>query len=181
MVGSTSKLVETLSKRVSETAQLLEARWTYAALRRVSSDIATRLHQQRQLFVEACVRGSARDIVTQGEALIRGYQAATAALERAGEEDDAYVIGVDLVTGLKVAIGQQRAALNRIREVHGDKVIWVTPDEVARMLAGMESFKVIGAVKKLFPGAEVLDRFEEEGNNDDEGCAEEAGEAAEAS
>lgn len=166
MVGSTTQLVANLSRRVSEAAQSLEERWTYAALRRVDQDIAQRLHEQRNLFAAACVTGGAREIVAHGEALCRGYAAAVRALETSGEADDAYVIGVDLVTGLKVAIGQQRAALNRIRQVHGDKVIWVTPDEVARMLAGMESFKVIGAVKKLFPGAELLDRYEEEGNND---------------
>jgi hypothetical protein len=161
---STTPLVLEWRKRTTEAALQLETRWTYAALRRASAGIADRLHDQRNLFVEACVRGTARQIVEHGEALCRGYAAAVAALEKAREADDAYLLGVDLVTGTKIAVGQQKAAVARIRELHGENVIWITPDEVARIMAGLESFKAIGAVKKLFPGAEILDRYPDEGN-----------------
>ena len=83
-------------------------------------------------------------------------------MQNAQIEDDAYMLGTDLVTGTKVAIGTQKAAAQRVRQIHGNNVIWLTPDEVARMLAGLESFKTIGAVKKLFPGAEVIDRYPDE-------------------
>jgi hypothetical protein len=169
MSKSTTELVSNMQKKVTEAALQLERRWTYAALRRVSPVIWRALHEQRDLFAEVCVTGRPREIVDHGEATVRGYQAAVQALEAAEEPDDAYMLGVDLVTGLKVAIGQQRAAVHRVMEVHGNAVIWVTPDEVARMLAGLESFKAIGAVKKMFPGAEVIDRYEAEGNLDDSG------------
>jgi len=164
MSKSTTVLALEWKNRTTKAAESLERRWTYAALRRASADIATRLHDQRNLFIEACVRGTARQIIEHGEALIRGYEVSVQALEEAGEPDDAYMLGVDLVTGTKVAIGQQRAAVARVREVHGENVVWLTPDEVARIFAGLESFKAIAAVKKVFPSAEIIDRYEDEGN-----------------
>ena len=161
-----SGLISSMQKRTSESAASLESRWTYSTLKRRNPDIARRLHDQRNLFVEACITGRRRDIVEHGEALCRGYALAARVLEESGEKDDAYMLGIDLVTGTKVAIGLQKAALQRIRQVHGEDVIWVTPDEVARMLAGIESFKFVGAVKKFFPGAEILDRYEDEGNKE---------------
>ena len=166
MSKSTTAIVALMSSRVSESAKLLETRWTYAALKRRNPDVACRLHDQRNLFVEACVTGIARQITDHGEALCRGYEVAARVLEESGEPDDAYVLGTDLVTGLKIAIGQQKAALERIRQIHGEDVVWLTPDEVARMLAGIESFKFVGAVKKFFPGAEIIDRYESEGNTE---------------
>jgi hypothetical protein len=45
----------------------------------------------------------------------------------------------------------------RVRELHGDMVVWITPDEVATVLANLEAFKPIAAIKRLFPGAEMVD------------------------
>jgi hypothetical protein len=160
---STTELVKEMRRQVSAAAELFERRWTYAALRRTDPDLASRLHDQGNLFADVCVTGAGPEITEQGEALVRGFAAAVRAMESAAEPDDAYMLGSDLVTGLKVAIGQQKAAVARVREIHGEKVLWVSPDEVARMLAGIESFKFVGAVKKLFPGAEIIDRYEEEG------------------
>jgi hypothetical protein len=145
--------------QVSDAALPFERRWTWLALRRVNPDIAKRLHEQRGLFDQACVTGTVDEVEEQGAALCRGYAAAVRALEASGEADDAYLIGQDSATGLKVAIGQQKAALDRVREVHGERVVWVSPDEVAKLMASVEQFKFVGAVKRLFPGAEVIDRY----------------------
>jgi hypothetical protein len=169
------KILESWTYQVSQAAINFESRWTLAVLRRVNADLAERLHDQRNRFFEACIRGADADIVEEGAALVRGYLIVIAALEAANEPDDVYMLGTDLVTGLKVAIGQQKAAINRVREIHGQDVLWLTPDECARMLAGVESFKFVGAVKKLFPGAEIIDRYESEGSlapADDESEAE---------
>src|SRR3974390_3510977 len=91
----------------------------------------------------------------QGAAVVRGYAEAAQALQDAGEADDAYMIGEDPRTGFRVIIGQQRAAARR--ELNGKAVIWITPGEVAAVLANLEAFKPIAAVKTLFPGAEILD------------------------
>ena len=87
-------------------------------------------------------------------AAARGYAEAAQALQDAGEADDAYMIGEDPRTGFRVIIGQQRAAARR--ELNGKAVIWITPDEVAAVLANLEAFKPIAAVKTFFPGAEIL-------------------------
>lgn len=142
---------------VSATATAFESRWTLSALRRVDAELCRRLLEQRGLFDAACITGSAEDVDLQGAALCRGYGAAVRSM--GVEPDDAYVLGVDLASGLKIAIGAQRAAVDRVRELHGDRVIWVTPDECARMLASVEAFKFVGAVKQFFPGAEIIDRY----------------------
>lgn len=157
-----SSAVQHWLKQVSDAALPLERRWTWLALRRVDGDLARRLHEQRGLFDQACVTGSDDEVATHGAAMCRGYAAAVRSLEQADEPDDAYQIGQDSLTGLKVAIGQQKAAVDRVRELHGDRVVWVTPDEVAKLMASVEQFKFVGAVKQLFPGSEIIDRYPDE-------------------
>lgn len=149
-------------RQVSDAAVALECRWTMNALRRVDAELARRLHEQIGLFDQACVTGSEDEVALHGAATCRGYSAAVAALGQAGEPDDAYLIGFDSASGLRIAIGDQKAAVDRVREIHGDRVIWVTPDECARLLAGVEAFKFVGAVKQFFPGAEIIDRYPSE-------------------
>jgi hypothetical protein len=40
--------------------------------------------------------------------------------------------------------------------LYGQTVVWITPDEVAAIVANLEAFKPIAAIKRLFPGAEIL-------------------------
>jgi hypothetical protein len=152
---------------VSGAALAFEQRWTAAALKRVDPDLSRRLHEQRGLFDRSLITGTADEIETQGSAMCRGYAAAVRALEGAGEPDDAYVIGKCPRTGFTVAIGSQKAAADRVREVHGERVVWVTPDEVASLLNSVEAFKPIAAIKRLFPGAEIVDRYADEPAQDD--------------
>lgn len=149
----------------SKAAAGFESRWTWLALRRVDDDLGRRLFEQRGLFDEACVVGSASEIEEQGAALCRGYAAAVRALEAADEPDDAYMLGSDPQTGMKVAIGLQKAACERVRSVHGSEVIWITPDEVAVLMSSVESFKALKAIQQVFPnGCEIIRRFEAEGS-----------------
>jgi hypothetical protein len=71
--------------------------------------------------------------------------------------DDAYQLGTDPATGVRVAIGIQRAAIGRLAQIYGQgAVIFVTPDEVAVMMASSgDAASFIGTVKTLFPGAVV--------------------------
>lgn len=147
---------------VSTAALAFESRWTMLALKRVDPDIARRLHEQRGLLDQALIMGDADQIEEQGSAMCRGYVAAVRALEAAGAPDDAYMLGADAQSGMRVAIGEQRAAAQRVREIHGEGVIWITPDEVAKLMGSVEAFKFVGAVKKFFPGAEVIDRYPDE-------------------
>jgi hypothetical protein len=153
-------------EEVSRAALPFESRWTWLTLRRVDPELGRALHEQLGLFNHACLEGTPTDVELQGAATVRGYAAAIRKLADASAPDDAYSLGHDPKTGCKVAVGNQRACLQRVREIHGQDVIWVTPDEVAVMLGSIESMKTIAAVKQMFPGAEVIRRYEDEGCSD---------------
>lgn len=144
-------------REVSKSALLVERRWTQAALKRVDADLARRLDEQRDLFDRAVVTGSSEDVEKHGAAMCRGYAVAAKTLDAAGEPDDSYVLGQDARTGFRVAIGHQKAAADRVAELHGRAVVYISPDEVAAVLAGLEGFKAIATIKLFFPGAEVVD------------------------
>ena len=44
-----------------------------------------------------------------------------------------------------------------MRGLYGEAVVWITPDEVAAIIANFEAFKPIVTIKRLFFGAEILD------------------------
>src|SRR6476620_8462527 len=104
---------------VAEAALPFESRWTLAALKRVNADILRRLLEQRGLFDHAMGTGTADEIEQHGAALCRGYRKATQTLEQAAEPDDAYMLGQDPRSGFRVAIGEQKAAAERVRELNG--------------------------------------------------------------
>jgi len=156
-----------LMAQVSDAAKPFESRWTLRALQRVDADLHQLLVEQQSLYHEALVTGSTGDAKEQAAAMCRGWAAATRRMEQAGVEDDAYLLGLHPATGTKVAIGSAKHAIDRVRQVHGEDVIWMTPDEVAAMVAGLESLKGIQAVKNLWPDAEVIRLYRDEPAQDD--------------
>ena len=155
--SSTTQAVRKWHSEVSSAASLFERRWTRHALKRVDAILAQRLQEQRDLFDRALVTGSTSEIETQGGAMCRGYAAATKAMEASGEADDAYLMGQCHRSGFRVAVGHQKAAAERVAEIEGKPVVWISVDEVAAMMAGLEGFKQLAAVKRIFPGSEVID------------------------
>jgi hypothetical protein len=143
-------------RAVSEAAIPFESRWTWAALKRVDPDVHDRLREQCKLFNSVLGTGPLADVEAHGAATCRGYAKAFQLLEGAAEPDDAYQLGQDPRTGLRIAIGHQKASAGRLREVYGEAVVWITPDEVAMLLAIVDAFKPITVSKRLFPGAEIL-------------------------
>src|SRR6187402_1522734 len=143
---SVSDSVSLWLQRISEAAQAFEMRWTMLTLQRVDADLAARLADQRNLWVEAVIRGARIDVDRQGAAMVRGYVAAAAALEAADVPDEAYQVGRDPRSGIVVAIGAQKAAGERAREAYGDKVIHITPDEIAALFGQIEALRTIGEV-----------------------------------
>lgn len=139
---------------IGRAAAAFESRWTIAALRRVDPDLCARLLEQRALTDEALVTGSLDEARKHAAAMCRGYAAVARRLDEAKVEDDAYLVGFDSTTGTRIAIGEQRAAAERVREIHGERIVWVTPDELAALVASLEAFKAIALVKSYFPGAE---------------------------
>jgi hypothetical protein len=138
--------------RVMTAALAFEACWTRNALRRVAPELADRLDQQSRLYKEAVEDGTAEQIEMHGGGMCRGYAVCAAALQAAGMDDDAYLIGVS--DGATVAIGDARAAVDRVKEKFGNAVVFITPDEVAEMVAKLPA---VGDVKRAFPGAEIVE------------------------
>lgn len=159
----TDQLTTEWTARISEAAAVFERRWTILALQRVDADLADRLREQRSIFNEATMFGKPSDIIEHGGAMCRGWQAAVALMDRLDVQDDAYMLGACPQTGVKVAVGHQKAAVGRVREVHGQDVVWITPDEVATLIATAEAFQRVAGIKKAFPGAEVV-RYAAEGS-----------------
>lgn len=159
-VGAPS-VVEEMLRRVSAAAAVFESRWTLRALRRVDGELCAAVEDQLSLFHEALVCGDEAAVSEHGSAMCRGWAAAVRACEGAPggpEPDDAYMLGQS--GGCIVAVGAQRAAEARVRELHGDRVIWLCPDEVAALVAGLQCVGAVARVKALWPGAEVISLIE---------------------
>lgn len=156
-----SAVVGEMLAQESAAAAMFESRWTMRALRRVDVELCQAVEEQSGLFHEAILTGEDDQIREHGEAMCRGWQAAVVRMEQAGEPDDCYQIGFDPGSGMTVAIAAQRSASARVRDLHGDRVIFVTPDEVAAMFAGMQT---VAKVKALWPGAEItrIERYADE-------------------
>ena len=148
--------------RVSRAASPFESRWTLRALLRVDPDLHERLLDQQSLYHQALVTGASEDIEDQAAAMCRGWATVTRAMESASVPDDAYLLGFH--AGTRVAIGEQKHAIARVRNLHGNPVIWITPDEVAALIAGMEAIK---AVKSLWPDAEIIRLYPKEPAKED--------------
>jgi hypothetical protein len=163
---------QTWVANVSSAASAFEGRWTMLALRRVAPTLAEDLDAQRELWHEAQFLYRSRadghdELLAQGAAMCRGYAAAVLACEDAGMEDDAYVLGRCLRTGTTVAITHQKAAGERVRELHGEKVVLLSPDEVASLFGSIEALKAISAIKQRFPGAEIIEKYPDEPAKED--------------
>ena len=126
------------------------------ALARVDADLAQRMAEQIALYNEAVVTGTIADLKIHADALKRGYAKCVRVMEASGVLDDAYLIGLDTATGLRVAIGDKRASAERVAELHGSGVVWMTADEIARLWASIQGLRRVDAVKEFFPGAEVI-------------------------
>ena len=153
---------ERMLRKVSETAALFETRWTLASLKRVNANLHEALEDQLAMFHESLVTGEDENIIYYGEGMCRGWWQATIEMEKAGVEDDAYLIGQFGQT--VVAIGRQARRPERVRELHGKNVIWVTPREVAALVSKVSLFD---EVKALWPDAELIDIREKDGAADD--------------
>lgn len=144
-------------RELREAADMFDSRWTLGALARADAALAERLQEQIQLYQAAQITGTMGDLREHAAAMRRGYIKAAAACEASGLEDDAYVLGLDTATGLRVAIGDKRASAVRVAELHGGNVVWLNPDEVARLWASIQGLRRVDAIKELWPGAEVTD------------------------
>jgi hypothetical protein len=135
----------------AETA--FSSRWRLSTLARVNAGLHQALCEQIDLYNAALVTGSATDAREHAAAMVRGWRAACGALESPLLPDDAYLTGFDTATGTRVVIAEQQAAIGRIQRVAGERVVIVTPDEVARMVAAAA---IVAECKAFFPDAELV-------------------------
>lgn len=133
------------------------SRWTLASLARIDRALYDALIDQRNMLDELRVTGTDADRRAHEASMARGWQRAIQVMESAREPDNAYVVGRCPKTGFLIAISEQRPSAKRVRELHGEGIIWTSPDEIASIFASIENFKPIAAIKRMFPGAEVLD------------------------
>jgi len=152
---------------VSAAAAPFESRWTLRALRGVDRELHDRLVEQQGLYHEALITAHLRDLEEHAAAMVRGWRVVVARMEQAQVDDDAYLIGRCPRTGTTVAIGSARQASARVREIHGDRVIWMTPDEVAVMMGGLQGIRTVEAVKGFWPTAEIIELYPDEPAKDD--------------
>lgn len=168
-IRKTDRAVQRMWQKVLEARAKFEGRWMMLSLHRVDEELYKNLMEQNDIFDEVTITGSPEDVEEHGEATIRGYEIAIKRMEKSEIEDDSYVMGCCPMTGLKIAIGSKRGSTKRIREVYGQDVVFISPDEVATIIAmkGECESKVIAFIhetKKLFPGAEMIaSRYGDEG------------------
>lgn len=128
------------------------SRWRLSTLQRLNADLHDRLREQRSLYDAAMLTGTDADIREHSEAMVRGWQAACAALEAAEPPHDAYQVGKDRKSGLTVIIADTKRSLDAARPFHPDAV-FMSPDEVAVLLAGQG---VVASIKGAFTHSEII-------------------------
>lgn len=138
---------------VSPAESAFRSRWRLSTLQRINPDLHDMLLEQMALYETALVTGSDAEAKLQSEAMVRGWRAACAALEAPLQSDDAYLVGWDAGTATKVVISDQRSSVGRVQIKDGERVLMVTPDEVARVIGGM---RMIAEAKAIFPDAEIV-------------------------
>lgn len=162
------RIVKKMWEQVNEAKAKFEGRWMLLSLNRVDPILYQNLMEQICIFDEMSITGTAEDIEEHGEATLRGFIAATKAMEKKSTQDDSYMLGCCPTTGLKIAIGAAKGSVKRIQEVYGQDVVFFSPDELATIIAfrgdvERKGIVFIEAVKQHWPGAEMVRRYQEEG------------------
>lgn len=142
--------IRTWGPRVAEAAGAFESRWTVHALRVALPELAGQFEAQLERFRSSLAGGTAVEIDTEGARLCRAYTHIAAELAKAGTSNDAVMIGTDVRSGFRIAIGRSPLLAKRT-----DGAVWFSPDEIATMIALNDRLNKIAQVKAAFPGAEI--------------------------
>ena len=149
------------SDAVTKAASAFEARWTMLSLKRVDEELHDALAEQRELYYQAMINGASDDQDIQGKALVRGYAEAVHAMESANMPDDSYLTGE--YEGLMVVVSGQKVVFDRWEERnHIGRIIIISPDEIAYLFSTIKGLEQIEDIKRMFPGAEIIERIKEE-------------------
>ena len=152
------KLIAECMAMVAPAEAAFRSRWRMSTLKRIDPELHQALSEQIDLYCSSLVTGSDAETREQSQAMVRGWRAACAALETPLQPDDAYLVGFDGVSGLRVVISDSKQSIARVQVVDGQRVVMVSPDEVAKMIAGLN---LIAEAKSCFPDAEVISIYPE--------------------
>lgn len=146
---------------VKPVEEVFRSRWRLSTLKRIDPELHGLLNEQIDLFESSLITGTDGETREQAAAMVRGWEAARRRLELEPQPDDAYFAGYDEMTMTKVIIGPCTKSIARIQHIAGERLVMITPDEVARLIGGMGA---LVEVKAIFPDAEILSVGEERGN-----------------
>jgi len=121
------QLLKLWQDRVATAAAAFERDWTWKALRRVDTQLELLLREQRDLFAEMCVVGTPKDIADHGAAMVRGYQLAIAALQRAAVRAESIRVakqGPNLQVLVEQAGGYEKITEEAWEAFAREKVVW---------------------------------------------------------
>lgn len=139
--------------------EAFRSRWRLSTLKRIDPELHGLLQEQIDLFESSLVTGTDAETREQAAAMVRGWEAAWRRLELEANPDDAYMAGYDEMTMTKVIIGPTAKSIARVQHIAGQRLVMITPDEVARLIGGMGA---LIEVKAVFPDSEVLSAAEAE-------------------
>ena len=142
-------------KAVETVRAAFDARWTTSALRRVDIDLADKLAAQVSKFHKALLVSDVDDVEKHGNATVRGYRRAIEVMDAADVEHDAYLVGQDTQSGLRVVVSRSNATATNPPDTIGDNVFIVQVDELARLLASVPNLAFLVAFAKQFPKSVV--------------------------
>lgn len=142
-------------RNVETVRAAFDARWTMSALERVDAPLAEKLRTQVSKFHRSLVVSDLDEVEKHGAATVRGYRRAIDVMEAAEVEDDAYLVGQDSQSGLRVVVARSNATLTHDPKRFGENAFVVQVDELARLFASTPNFAVLAAAAKSFPGCGV--------------------------
>lgn len=142
-------------RNVETVRSAFDARWTMSALERVDRELAERLRSQVSKFHKSLLMSELDEVQKHGAATVRGYRRAIETMDTARAEPDAYLVGQDSQSGLRVVVSRTNATLTNPPADLGENVFIVQVDELARLFASTPNLAFIAAVAKAVPGCGV--------------------------
>lgn len=152
MTRLTPRTVADCLAMVAPAEAAFHSRWRMSSLKRVDAELHEMLTDQQELYGSACVMGTDEEARLQSEAMVRGWVAACTRMETEQAPEDAYLMGMDDVSGIQVVIAEHKGSRDALAKRYGEPLILITPNEVAVMLGAQA---LLRETKKYFADAEI--------------------------
>lgn len=136
----------------TEAARQFEQRWMRETLKRLDPGLAEAVQEQAEMLRAAVELKSDHEVTVHAAAMLRGWAAATKAMQLAGIAEDGVLIGE--FGGITVAVGRQETVPSELVERYGKELAYLRPREVAAMYM---HYRQAQDVKVLWPDAEIIE------------------------